>query len=406
MKARIEGLRFNDPAADFRELEDEISSAVLEVMARGDYIRGRAVEEFETEFARALGARFAVGVATGTDALVLGLRAAGIGAGHEVITAANTFTATAMAIALAGARPALADVDPETLNLDPARLEAALTKKTRAVVPVHLYGQPADMREIMAWARARGLTVIEDACQAHGAMYGTKAAGTMGLLGAFSFYPSKNLAAAGDAGMVVTGSKALAEKIRMLANYGSAQKDRHEFLGTNSRLDSLQAAILRVKLTRLFEWNRRRREHAAIYCSLLEGSELVRLPALGPGRTHVYHQFVVRVRARLREPLRRRLARRGVPTMVHYPVPVHLQRAFAFLGLKAGSFPAAEAAAREIISLPVHQHLTADQVQFAASALLDELQFLARRSPASARRKGSRCKADTAGKRRNRASKT
>jgi dTDP-4-amino-4,6-dideoxygalactose transaminase len=376
LTAESRPILFSDPAADYRDLSREIDAAINRVLTDGSYICGSAVEEFEREFAGFVGARRAVGTATGTDALCLALRAAGVGPGDEVITAPNTFTATAMAVVLSGARPVFVDVLPDTLNLNPALLEAAITDRARAVIPVHLYGQPADMAEIMDRAEDRGLLVIEDACQAHGAAYKDKSAGTIGRAGAFSFYPTKNLGGIGDGGMLVTDDEETARKVRALANYGASEKDHHEFLGTNSRLDSVQAAVLLVKLGSLEKWNRVRQGHAGIYCGLLGGSELIQLPGLGTGRTHVYHQFVIRVPAEIRDRLRERLGVRGVPTMVHYPAPIHLQPAFSFLELGPGAFPVAEAAAREVLSLPVHQHLAEGQVRRVAETLLEEIDKL------------------------------
>ena len=373
MTVNSEPIRFNEPAAEYRELAGEMDAALRRVLTEDFYIRGRAVEEFEQAFARYLGAPYAVGVASGTDALHLALRAAGIGPGDEVITVPNSFTATAMAIVHAGARPVFVDILPETFTLNPARLEGARTERTRAVLPVHLYGQPADMAEITAWAERRGLVVIEDACQAHGSAYRGKMAGTLGQAAAFSFYPTKNLGGAGDGGAVVTGRRDYAEKVRRLGNYGGEAKDEHECIGWNSRLDSVQAALLQVKLGRLEQWNRRRQEHAALYRSLLQDCDQVRLPVAGPGRTHVYHQFVIRVAAERRNPLRQRLAEIGIPTLVHYPVPIHLQPAFSFLQLGPGRFPEAETAAREILSLPIHAHLSEAQIERVAESLLREL---------------------------------
>jgi dTDP-4-amino-4,6-dideoxygalactose transaminase len=368
-------IRFNDPAFDYHVLHQEIDAAVQQELARGDYIRGAAVGRFEAAFAEKMGARCAVGVASGTDALHLALRAAGIGPGDEVITAPNTFTATAMAIVHAGARPVLADVD-ETLTLDPARLAVAIGPRTRAVIPVHLYGLPAAMDEILALTRPRGLVVIEDACQAHGARDRGRAAGTLGNAGAFSFYPTKNLGAVGDGGMVLTDDEALAQAIRALASYGGPHRDEHERVGFNSRLDSLQAAVLSVKLGWLAVWNQARARNAEIYRKILASAPGLRLPPQPAGRESVYHQFVIRVPAPMRDPLRQRLLKQGVPTMIHYPTPIHLQPAFAGLGYSAGSFPVAEAAAAEIISLPIAQHLTWSQIEDVAKTVLGEFNRL------------------------------
>ncbi len=374
----MEAIKFNDPAADYLELKDEIDAALSDVLSRGDYIQGRAVDLFEKSFAEYLGVSRAVGVASGTDAIHLALRAAGVGEGDLVVTAANTFTATAMAIIHAGATPLFIDVNPMDLNLDPDLLPDDGECGVKAVVPVHLYGQPADMDPILSWAEGRGAAVIEDACQAHGATYKGKRAGTMGAASAFSFYPTKNLGGVGDAGMVATSSPEIDEKVRLLANYGSVIKNRHDCLGFNSRLDSLQAAVLMAKLKKLDEWNGKRRSNASYYGARFEEEEFVNAPVTSEGRIHVFHQYVIRVPSSERDELRERLKARGVPTLIHYPTPVHLQPAFAFLGMGPGDCPEAEAAAGEIVSLPVHQHLSPSQLEAAADAVLEEIRALTR----------------------------
>jgi len=362
------GIKFADPAGDYIELKDEIDAALLEGLEAGDYIRGKPVEKFEAAFAAYLGARHAVGVASGTDALALSLRALGIGPGHEVITSPNSFIATAFAIALAGAKPVFVDAREDTLNMDAGRLGPALSKKTRAIIPVHLFGQPADMDKILAFAKKHGLAVVEDACQAHGASFKNKKAGTLGDLSAFSFYPTKNLSAAGDAGAVVTNNAALARKVRALGGYGSLKKNIHAALGANSRLDTVQARILAIKLKRLDAWNKKRQKIAGIYDRILSERKKIRLTKIAPGRDSVYHLYVVRVRDRDR--VMKILEKSGIPSMVHYPTPIHLQPAFKYLGYKAGDFPVAEQSAQTMISLPMHPRLETGQAEFIARQVL------------------------------------
>jgi len=361
-------IKFADPAGDYLELKDEIDAEMQEGLEAGDYIRGKPVENFESAFASYLGARHVVGVASGTDALVLALRALGIGPGHEVITTPNTFIATAFAIALAGAKPVFVDAHADTLNMDAGLLEPALSKKTRAIIPVHLFGQPADMDKIMKFANKNKLDVIEDACQSHGAFFKDKKTGTFGDLSAFSFYPTKNLSAAGDAGAVVTNSAELAEKVRALGGYGSLKKNIHTALGTNSRLDTLQARILAIKLKRLDAWNQKRQKLAGIYNQILSGRKQIRLTKIAPGRDSVYHLYVIRVKDRDR--VMKLLEKSGIPSLVHYPTPIHLQPAFKYLGYGPGDFPVSEEAAQTMISLPMHPHLETAQAEFIARKVL------------------------------------
>jgi dTDP-4-amino-4,6-dideoxygalactose transaminase len=315
--------------------------------------------------------RHAVGVHSGTSALELLLRAYGIGAGDEVITAANTFIATAFAISHCGATPVLVDADPDTHTVDPSQMAAAVTARTRALIPVHLYGQPADMRAIAAIADEHGLLVIEDACQAHGARYDGARAGSLGDAAVFSFYPSKNLGAHGDGGIAVTDDAAVAERVRLLRNYGCVTKYRSEVVGYNRRLDTLQAAMLRVKLPLLDAWNDARRTHAARYDEVLEGLP-VTLPVTREDVEHVWHLYVVRVSDRDR--VRERLDASGIDTQIHYPVPIHLQPAYRALGYRPGDFPVAERNAGEMISLPMYPELPAEAPERVAEALLDALQ--------------------------------
>lgn len=343
----------------FRALESGIREAIDRVLERGWFVLGEELESFEHAFAAYLGVRHAIGVGSGTDAIHLALRAAEVGAGDEVITVANTAVPTLAGISASGATPVLVDIDPDTFTLDPALLDRAVTERTKAIVPVHLYGHACDMDPILAVAKSRGLAVIEDCAQAHGARYKGRACGTFGAAAAFSFYPSKNLGAYGDGGAVATNSAALDERLRMLRNYGEETRYHHVCQGFNSRLDELQAAVLGVKLPHLDAWNDARRAHAARYREVLEGLPL-RLPSEAEWATHCYHLYVVR--SPDRDALRQHLQAEGIGTQLHYPVPVHLQEAYAFLDKGPGSFPQSEEAASEVLSLPMYPELTSDDV--------------------------------------------
>jgi dTDP-4-amino-4,6-dideoxygalactose transaminase len=359
---------FVDLGAQLAALEPELGETVRRVLAGGAFILGPELERFEEEFARYCGVDCCVGVASGLDALVLSLEACGVGPGDEVITAANTFIATVFAVERTGATPVLVDCDPDTRCLDAGAAEAAITARTRVLLPVHLYGRLAAPAEIAELARRHGLAMVEDAAQAHGAASAGRRAGSFGRAGCFSFYPAKNLGACGDGGAVVTGDAELAERLRRSRNYGQAEKNRHVALGVNSRLDSLQAAILRLKLRRLDAWNEARRRAAETYDRLLAEVPGVEAPPPTPERTaHVYHLYVVRVAAR--DLVRRELAERGVATGVHYPTPVHLQEACRRLGRGPGSFPAAERLSREALSLPMFPEITAEQQERVVAAL-------------------------------------
>ena len=351
---------FLDLRSATEEVRAEIDEAVGRVLDSGRYILGPEVEAFEREFAAHCGARYCVGVASGLDALTLMLRAHGIGEGDEVIVPSNTYIATWLAVSAAGARPIPAEPDPETYNLDPERAEGAVTARTRAILAVHLYGQRADMRALAEVAGRHGLHLLADAAQAHGARYD-------GYTSAFSFYPTKNLGALGDAGAVVTDDGALADKIRVLSNYGSREKYFHETRGVNSRMDPIQAAVLRVKLQRLDAWNRRRREIAVRYLEVLEGIPGLVLPGMVRGSEGVWHVFPV-LHAE-RDWLARQLEQAGVGTLIHYPVPPHLSGAYRDWGFRRGDFPIAEQISREELSLPLHPHLTAEQVEEVAGSV-------------------------------------
>ncbi|MBI2907686.1 MAG: DegT/DnrJ/EryC1/StrS family aminotransferase [Chloroflexi bacterium] len=351
-------------SAQYRALRQEIQEAVNRVLDRGWFILGDNVRAFEEEFSGYVGASHGVGVGSGTEALHLALVACGVQPGDEVITVPNTAVPTVSAISFARATPVFVDIDPQSYNMDPALLEGAITPKTRAVIPVHLFGQAADMDPILAIARQHDVKVVEDCAQAHGALYRGKKVGPFGDVGCFSFYPSKNLGAYGDGGMIVTNDAATAEKCRLLRNYGEKRRYHHAIVGFNSRLDEIQAAVLRVKLKRLDEWNAARRERAGVYDRLLgnSGAETPREMAYG---RHVFHLYVVR--SSQRDELQSFLASHGVGTLIHYPIPVHLQEAYLDLGIKPGSFPVAERYASEILSLPLYPELSAASVERVAA---------------------------------------
>jgi dTDP-4-amino-4,6-dideoxygalactose transaminase len=334
------------------------------VIERGWFVLGPEVEAFEQEFAAASGASHAIGVGTGTDAIALILRALDIGAGDEVITTPLSAAYTALAIIMAGARPVFVDVDPARLTIDPEKIAAAITARTRAILPVHLYGQAADMAPIETIAKTHGLAIVEDCCQAHLATAAGRPVGTIGVAGAFSFYPTKNLGALGDGGAVVTDDAELAGRLALLRNYGSPERYRHELRGWNARLDELQAALLRAKLVRLEDWNERRRRLAERYLAELEGPVLPRVPDWADP---VWHLFAVLSPAR--DELQARLAQAGVETLIHYAVPPHLSGAFAGLGHSPGSLPIAERIAREQLSLPMGPHVTDEQAEQVIAAV-------------------------------------
>lgn len=356
---------FVDLKAQLDSIRPEIDAGIAEVLDTTAFIQGKQVRAFETAFAEYLGAGHAIGVGNGTDALYLALRALGIGPGDEVITAANTFIATTEAITGVGANIVLVDIDPASYTIDPALIEAAITPRTKAIIPVHLYGQPAEMSAIMAIADRHNLFVIEDACQSHGAWYDGRRTGTIGHIGCFSSYPGKNLGAYGDAGVVVTNDDDLATRLRLLANHGSAQKYHHEIEGWNSRLDTIQAVVLGVKLPHLDAWNALRRQHAERYATLLAGSG-VKTPTIEHG-DHVWHLYVIETEDR--DDLSRRLGEQGIASGVHYPIPLHLQPAYQHLGHGPGAFPVTEQVAARILSLPMYPELTDEQITLVADAV-------------------------------------
>jgi dTDP-4-amino-4,6-dideoxygalactose transaminase len=356
---------FVDLKAQYVSIKAEIDAAVLRTLDSAQFILGTEVAAFEEAFARYCGVDHCVCVNTGTSALHLALLAAGVGPGDEVITVPNTFVATVAAIEYCGAKPVFVDIDPRYFTLDPANIERAITPRTKAILPVHLYGQTADMDPILQIAHRRGIAVIEDACQAHGAEYKGQRAGSIGDLGCFSFYPGKNLGAYGEGGAVVTKNAEFAAKIRMLRDWGQKSKYNHVLKGFNYRMEGIQGAILGVKLNYLERWTERRRDHAAVYDRLLAG--LAHTPQARPDSRHVYHVYAIR--SQNRAELQNELASQGIQTGIHYPIPVHLMEAYRELGHKEGDFPQAEKAAREVLSLPMYPELTNDQIRTIAQAV-------------------------------------
>lgn len=359
-------VNFVDLVAQYQEIKDEVHAELDAVMSTASFVLGKAVSEFEADFAQFCETSECVGVASGADALILALRALGVGPGDEVITAGNTFVATVNAIALAGATPVLVDIRESDYNMDPALAAEAVTPRTKAIIPVHLYGQPADMDPVLELAAKHGLAVVEDAAQAHGARYKGRACGSMGVCGCFSFYPGKNLGAYGEGGAVTTNDAALADKLRMLRNCGQSEKYVHPVVGYNSRLHSMQAAVLKVKLKHLPEWNAARRGFAALYSELLADSGLV-LPETMPYAEHVWHLYVVQHPRR--DALMKALGERQVFTGIHYPIPIHAQGAYQGVRTIPEAMPTATQTAARILSLPMHPNLTGEQVRYVAEGI-------------------------------------
>jgi len=360
-----------DLVAQYQAIKDEVLPALQAVIESQQFIMGSAIPQLEARVAELSHARHGIGCASGTDALLLPLKALNLRPGDEVITTPYTFFATAGAIHNAGGRPVFVDVDPATLNIDPAAVEAAITPRTRAIVPVHLYGQMAEMERLLAVAGRRGVAIIEDACQAIGARRSIdgvwRMAGELGWATAYSFFPSKNLGAWGDGGMIVTSDDAVAERLRRLRLHGGAKQYHHDEVGTNSRLDSLQAAVLLAKLPHLAAWSAKRREHAAYYTQALAGLGAVRPPVVAPGNEHIFHQYTLRVDRR--DALQAHLKSKGIGSAIYYPVPLHRQPCFADLGYAAGSMPQSEQAATQVLSLPIFPELTRAQIDYVVAAI-------------------------------------
>jgi dTDP-4-amino-4,6-dideoxygalactose transaminase len=367
-------LPFLDLQAQFATIRDEIFAAVSRALESQQFILGPEVAAFEKEIADFLPCKYAIACASGTDALILALLALDIGPGDEVITTPFTFVASAGSIVRTGAKPVFVDIEPHSFNLDPAQLERAINPRTRAIMPVHLFGLCAPMDEVNAVANRHGLVVIEDAAQAIGAEYQNRAAGNLGALGCFSFFPSKNLGGAGDGGLVSTNDAHLAERLKLLHVHGARERYEYEIVGMNSRLDALQAAILRVKLRHLPAWSSARRRNAQRYRQLFEEFRLldrITLPHEPPHLTHVYNQFTIRVQHR--DLLREKLRSKGVPSEIYYPIPLHLQKAFEYLGYRPGDFPESERACKEVLSLPIYPELTEEQQRTVVAALAESI---------------------------------
>ncbi len=365
-----------DLKTQYASIKEEIDRAVQEVIRSGEFILGPELKAFEDEIASYLGVKHAAGVASGTDALELALLACGIKPGDEVITTPFTFIATAETIAKCGAKPVFVDIDPKTYNIAPEKIEPRITKKTKAIVPVHLYGQPADMDPIMEVSKKYGLKVIEDCAQALGAEYKGKRVGSLSNAGCFSFFPSKVLGAYGDGGMVVTDDSEVAEKLKMLRNHGCKQKYYHIIPGFNSRLDSIQAAILRVKLRHLDEWIEKRRQKAALYSKLLGKIEGIEPPCVASYGYHIFNYYTIRMKNSRanREKLQRHLGYQGISTAIYYPLSLHLQEVFKPLGHKLGNFPVSELAQEEVLSLPIYPELYEEEIEDIVAAIRHALQ--------------------------------
>jgi dTDP-4-amino-4,6-dideoxygalactose transaminase len=364
---------FVDLKAQYHTIKVEVDAAISRVLESSQFVLGEEVAAFETEFATYCQTQHAIGVNSGTSALHLALLAAGVGPGDEVITVPFTFVATAAAIVYTGARPVFVDIEPRTFTMDASQIEQAITPATKAILPVHLYGQPADMDPILEIGRRHGLAVIEDAAQAHGAEYKGRRAGSLGDLGCFSFYPGKNLGAYGEGGAVVTSNAGYTRTIRMLRDWGAERKYQHVLKGYNYRLEGMQGAILRVKLGHLEEWTEARRAHAARYDQLL-GDSGVQTPEAMAENRHVYHIYAIRTAAR--DALQQMLHAQGIQTGIHYPIPVHLLPAYADLGHRLGDFPCSEAAANEVLSLPMFAELTDDQIATTSAVVREALHVL------------------------------
>lgn len=358
---------FVDFSEQYQEIKKEVDAGLERVFKTGAFILGPDEKDFEKDFARYCGATHGVGVNSGTDALFLAMRAMDIGPGDEVIVPAFTFIATALGVSFAGAKPVFVDIEEKSFNLDPQKLEKAITHKTKAIIVVHLYGQPAEMDEILAIARKRGVKVIEDSAQAHGAIYKGKRIGALGDMSCFSFYPTKGLGGFGDGGMILTNDTGLYERVLMLRDYGRKGRYEHIIKGYNSRLDTVQAVVLSAKLKHLDSWNKTRAEHAALYAKLLKGVAGVTSPATLPDRTHVFQTFAVRVKNR--DVIAEEMKKAGIGVLIHYPIPLHLQEAYKELGYQRGDFPVSEKAGDEELSLPMFPHMTQVQIEYVCETL-------------------------------------
>ena len=358
---------FIDFSQQYHAIKDRIDVGLKRVFEKGNFILGEEEKVFETDFAKYCDAAYAVGVNSGTDALYLALAALDIGPGDEVVLPTFSFIATALCVSYTGARPVFVDIQEDTYNIDPQKLKKAITHKTKAILPVHIYGQPADINEITEIARAHNIPVVEDAAQAHGALYQGRKVGSLGESACFSFYPTKSLGAFGDGGMVVTSNKKIYEKVMMLRDYGRSDRYDHKIKGFNSRLDTVQAVVLSAKLNHLDEWNKMRLDNAAYYCQVLKEAEGIITPVMKQDRTHVFQTFAVRLKNR--DAVCDRMKNKGIGVLIHYPIPIHLQEAYADLGYKRGDFPVSERVAGEILSLPMFPHMRREQIQYVCESL-------------------------------------
>ncbi len=361
-------IEFVDLKRQYKNHKTEIDNAIQNVLDKGTFTLGEELEIFEREFADFCEAKYCVGVASGTDALFLSLLALGIKAGDEVITVPNSFIATALCISMASAKPVFVDIDPKTYNIDITKIEEKITPRTKAIIPVHLYGQPADMDAIKEIAAKHNLKILEDACQAHGARYKGVRVGNFGDAAAFSFYPSKNLGAYGDGGAVITNNKKLAEKVLALRVFGGKERDYYKIKGINSRLDIIQAAILRVKLKYLDKWSEKRRQNAKLYNELLKNLGVI-TPAVLDSTSPVFYLYVIR--ASRRDNLKKYLGEKGISAIIHYPLPIHLQPVYKELGYKEGDFPETEKASQEILSIPIFPELEEDEIKYISQSIID-----------------------------------
>jgi dTDP-4-amino-4,6-dideoxygalactose transaminase len=359
-----------DVVGQYQKIKTEIDETALRVIGSGQYILGKEVSEFENEIAQYLHVNHGIGCASGTDALMVSMMALGIGSGDEVITTPFTFAATIETIMLLGARPVYVDIDPLTFNIDPAKVEDVVTKKTKAIIPVHLYGQSVDMDPLVSIAQRHSIPIIEDLCQAIGTDYKGKKVGGIGTMGCLSFFPSKNLGAFGDAGMIVTNDAVLAEKVRMIVVHGSRERYKHELIGVNSRLDALQAAMLRVKLRYLDRWIEARRNAAMIYNRLFAGSD-VTIPYVAPYGNHVFHQYTIRIKNR--DQVAQSLSVKKIPYGIYYPISLHLQEAYSAAGKPKGAFPVTETATENVLSLPMHTELDEEQQSYIVQSVLEAM---------------------------------
>ncbi len=358
---------FLDLKAQYKQIEQEVLPVLVEAMQNGNFIGGPNVSGFEEEFADFCESQFCIGVNSGTDALRFALLAAGVGAGDEVITVPNTFIATTEAISQTGALPVFVDINEDTYNMDISLVEQKITDKTKAIVPVHLYGQPADMDPLLEMVKEKDIIIIEDACQSHGALYKKRKAGSLGKAGCFSFYPGKNLGAFGEGGAVVTQDIDIAKKIRILRDHGQSRKYYHDEEGYNGRLDAIQAGVLRIKLKRLSAWNNARRENAKYYNQLLSSIDEIKVPVEAEYATSVYHLYVILVNDR--EGLQKFLEEKGIATGLHYPLPLHLQKAYQHLKYSKGAFPVTEKASEKLLSLPMYPELTKEQIDYIVTSI-------------------------------------